>query len=84
MPAETYGSGIVPQIGDTERMLLVKDVIAVGGITLTISGVTGVYRGNGAPGALVPSGSAAVYYSDDTGGIWSWNGSTWIEMIAPI
>ena len=77
MPSETYTSGTTPQIHDTRRKLQVKEVIATKAIMVgDISGVTGVYNGNGAPpGDLVPAG-AAVYTDLDTGDLYYYNTDT--------
>lgn len=80
MPSESYASGTVPQINDTRRKLQVKEILATQAVVVgDISGVTGVFSGNGAPGAeVVPTGAAALYYDNASGDIYEWNGSAWV------
>lgn len=77
MGSETYASGTTPQINDTRRKLQVKEILATKAIvTGDISGVTGVYSGNGAPaGDLIPSGSA-LYVDLNNGSLYYWNTDT--------
>jgi hypothetical protein len=50
-----------------------KDSLAGG-----ISGVSGVYSGHGDPtGVVVPSGSAAVYFDEDSGTQWNYYDGVW-------
>ena len=65
-------------LNDTQRMLLEKILTAINGITtLTISGITGVYAGNGPPvGAPASGATAALYYDTSTGTIYEWDNAT--------
>jgi hypothetical protein len=81
---ETYSSGTVPKIYDTQRTLLVKLIIAEGGG----SGGGGaakkeIFHGNGDPtGVVIPGGIDAIYRQLDSvpaGLIWTWaDAGPWI------
>jgi hypothetical protein len=77
--SETYGSGTIPKIGDTKRMLMVKDLIADNGGTG--SGGVGLFSGNGSPvGVIFPTTDTALYLQKDStpaGLIWSYFSGTW-------
>lgn len=79
-PSESYASGTTPLINDTRRKLQVKEILSTQAVVVgDISGVTGVYSGNGAPGVeVVPTGSAALYTDLVTGDLYHWNGSAWV------
>lgn len=62
-----------------ELQLLCELVNAISG---TISGVTGVNCGQADPVAPPVSG-CTIYYRSDNGAFWFWNGSAWIQFIAP-
>lgn len=47
-----------------------------------ISGVTGVNCGTADPVAA-PVAGCTIYYRSDNGAFWFWNGSTWVQFIAP-
>lgn len=73
-PSETYASGTTPKITDPRRKLQIKEILATKAVS--VSGVTGVYSGNGAP-TDAPSGSAAIYVNLDNGDFWYWDGAAW-------
>ncbi len=71
-----FPEGDTPKPQDNPFRSLQKQVsLGAGG---SVSGVTGVYNGNGAP-AIVPSGTAADYTDQLTGDRYYWdpNTSTW-------
>lgn len=64
---------------DSPKIILDKILqsIVTGGGGGGGSGVTGVYSGSGPPGALVPAGTAAVYFDEDTGDEWHFYDGVW-------
>ena len=80
MPTESYGSGTTPKIGDTERMLMVKELIAIKTV-----GAGGLY-GVGSPEGVKTANPGTTYTQTDTGSFWTkltGTGNTgWLELIA--
>lgn len=72
---EQYGSGTTPQKSDTERMLMVKELIATnaggGG-----GGSGGVSSGAGNPVAA-PASSPAIYINTTDGSVWYYYSGGW-------
>lgn len=58
--AEVWASGTLPVIGDTKRMLMIKEILATQGISLSVSGVTGVYAWDGTGAMPTASGPALL------------------------
>lgn len=74
---ELYGSGTVPQRGDTKRMLLVKIVLAEGASSLS---------GAGSPENVVAAPPGATYVNTANGDLWvkqTGTGNTgWVLVVA--
>lgn len=73
--SESYSSGTVPLLVNTERQLLVKILLSLNAGGGGGSGTSQITSGNGAPSST-PTG-AALYYDNLTGILYQWNGSAW-------
>jgi hypothetical protein len=83
--SETYGSGTVPKIGDTKRMLLVKLVIAtnagggssgLGSVYATATDPTGVLSVTGPGYAIGKGASDGLYWKKTSAG----TGTDWVGV----